>query len=143
MSSLPAAGRPERRFPNYAAWTNVVLGILVFLLRYASPRPSFEVHRNLFLTGIVVSIAALGSTIAYDGFATKNYWSLFEIVAGVWLIVSERIYPSPASMVTSGQVLLGAVIILFALVSLALERGTKPRAPGERGDTTAGESLSR
>lgn len=110
-----------RRSPNYAAWANVVLGLVVFALRYYSPRPSFEVHRNLFLTGIALMFAALAAVIAHEGKSTKNYWPAVSVAGGAWLLVSARIFPSPASFVTMGQTVLGALIIIVALASLAID----------------------
>ena len=65
MSNSPRTG--VRQFHNYAPWVNVILGLLVFILRYASPRGTFDVHWNLFLTGVVIMFAALASTIAVTG----------------------------------------------------------------------------
>jgi multisubunit Na+/H+ antiporter MnhC subunit len=118
--SPPAHGSSHREFHNYAAWTNVVLGLLVFTLRYGSPRPTFDVHWNLFLTGIVIMFAALATTIAHDEKSSKNYWSTIDIVAGVWLLVSAQTIRSiPA--VTLAQEALGALVIAVALASLATE----------------------
>jgi hypothetical protein len=127
MTSVPAGGRPERRAPNYAAWVNVVLGIVVFLLRFDSPRPSFEVHRNLFLTGILISFAALAAVIAHDGRSTHNYWSAVDLAAGAWLLISVAVFPSPSALVMQGQVVLGVLIILVALAALMLEITAKRR----------------
>ena len=101
-------------------WVNVVLGFLVFVLRYDSPRPSFDVHRNLFLTGIVITFAALAAVIAHEGKSTTNYWSAIDAAAGVWLLISSQTMPSPADIVTNGQQFLGVLIILVALVALAM-----------------------
>jgi multisubunit Na+/H+ antiporter MnhC subunit len=93
---------------------------LVFTLRYGSPRPTFDVHWNLFLTGIVIMFAALATTIAHDEKSSKNYWSTIDIVAGVWLLVSAQTIRSiPA--VTLAQEALGALVIAVALASLATE----------------------
>lgn len=59
----PAEGSNLRDFNDHAArfnagWINVVFGLLVFILRYGSPRPTFSVHWNLFLTSIVIMFAA-------------------------------------------------------------------------------------
>ena len=110
-----------RRSPNYAAWANVVLGFLVFILRYESPRPSLEVHRNLFLTGIVLVFGALAAVIAHEGRATKNYWPAVNIAAGAWLLVSTRLFPSASSFVTTSQGAFGIAIILVALGALAID----------------------
>ena len=108
------------RFHNYAPWANVILGLLVFTLRYASPHGTFSVHWNLFLTGIVIMFAALASTIAHDGGSSKNYWSGINLVAGVWLLISVNIVPS-VLRVTIAQIGLGALVIAVALLSLVIE----------------------
>jgi cytochrome c biogenesis protein CcdA len=116
LSNVPET----RRFHNYGPWINVVLGLLVFVLRYDSPPGTFAVHWNLFLTGLVIMFAALGATIAHDGNPSQNYWSAIDIVAGVWLLVSLKVIPS-VPRVTVLQAGLGALVIAVALVSLAIE----------------------
>jgi predicted membrane channel-forming protein YqfA (hemolysin III family) len=143
MTTLPAGGRNEPRSPDYTAWVNVVLGMVVFILRYDSPRPSFEVHRNLFLTGIVITFAAFAAVIAHDGSSTKNYWSAIDAAAGVWLVISSQTIPSTAALVTQSQLILGVLIFILALASLAMEIATRGRAPKDRTGTTDVESLSR
>ena len=123
--SPPAAGGNLRDFNGHAArfnagWINVCLGLLVFILRYGSPRPTFSVHWNLFLTGIAVMFAAFAATIAHDGKSTKNYWAAINVAAGVWLLVSSKTIPS-IPLVTLAQEVLGVLIIAAALVSLANE----------------------
>jgi hypothetical protein len=113
-------GNPSSRFHNYAPWGNVILGLMVFALRYASPRGTFGVHWNLFVTGVVIMFAALASTIAHDGDSPKNYWSVINLAAGVWLLVSAKIIPS-ILQVTIAQIGLSALVIAVALVSLAIE----------------------
>jgi hypothetical protein len=108
------------RFHNYAPWGNVILGLMVFALRYAAPRGTFSVHWNLFVTGVVIMFAALATTIAHDGDSSSNYWSVINLVAGVWLLISAKIIPSILD-VTVAQVSLGALVIAVALVSLAIE----------------------
>lgn len=81
------------QFYDYAPWVNTVCGFLVFVLRYASPRPTFGVHWNLFLTGFVIMFAAVGAEIAH-GNSARNYWSAINLVAGVWLLVSAQTIPS-------------------------------------------------
>lgn len=108
------------QFHNYAPWLNVVLGLLVFVLRYWSPRGTFDVRWNLFATGLVIMFAALATTIAHDGNSSRNYWSAINIVAGVWLIVSVKLIPS-VLQVTVSQTVLGALVIAIALISLAIE----------------------
>lgn len=103
-----------------AGWINVVFGLLVFILRFGSPRPTFSVHWNLFATSIVIMFAALATTIAHDGKSAKNYWSTINVAAGVWLLVSAKTIPSILP-VTLGQEALGGLVIAAALVSLADE----------------------
>jgi hypothetical protein len=105
--------------PNYAPWINLVAGLLVFALRYASPRGTFSVHWNLFLVGIVIMFAALAATIAH-GNTKRNYWSAINIVAGAWLLVSAQTIPS-VPRVTIAQEVLGAFVIVIAVASLAFE----------------------
>jgi len=62
QTNAPEPSPSDARFHNYAPWANVILGLLVFTLRYASPHGTFSVHWNLFLTGIVIMFAALAST---------------------------------------------------------------------------------
>lgn len=117
---VPPADEPDvPDFHNYAPWVTVVLGLLVFVLRYASPRGTHAVHWNLFLTGIVILFASLAATISH-GNTPNNYWSAIDVVAGVWLLVSVKIIPS-VERVTLGQEALGALIILIAFLSLAIE----------------------
>jgi hypothetical protein len=118
MSNSPRTG--VRQFHNYAPWANVILGLLVFILRYASPRGTFDVHWNLFLTGVVIMFAALASTIAHDGDPSNFYGSVINIVAGVWLLVSLKVVPS-VLRVTIAQTVLGALVIAVAAISLTIE----------------------
>jgi hypothetical protein len=112
-----ADDRDYSRFQQIAAWMNVVAGFLVFVLRYASPRPSFDVHRNLFFVGLLIMFGALASVIASDGNASRNFWPAVNAIAAAWLIVSVGLIPSVAT-VASIQLLLGAVIGLVALASI-------------------------
>jgi hypothetical protein len=112
---------PEmRRSHNYAPWVNLILGLLVFVLRYSSPRFTGGVHWNLFVTGLVIMFAAFAATIAHDGNSARNYWSTITIAAGVWLLVSVKVVPS-VLRVTVAQTGLGALVIAVGLVSLAIE----------------------
>jgi hypothetical protein len=120
----PSSDVPEvRGFDNYAPWVNVVCGLMVFALRYIAPRGTFSVHWNLFLTGIVVMFAALATTISH-GNTTKNYWSLINVAAGLWLLISARTIPSVAR-VTFPQDALGVLIIVIAIASLIVEMGAR------------------
>jgi len=105
---------------NYAPWINVVLGFLVFVLRYGSPRGTYGVHWNLFLTGIVIMFAALATTIAHDGNSSRNYWSVVDIAAGVWLLVSVETVPS-VPLVSIAQAALGASVAAVGFVSVGVE----------------------
>jgi hypothetical protein len=116
----PPAGSDFGGPNNYTPWVNVVLGLLVFILRYSSPRGTFGVHWNLFLTGLVIMFAGLADTIAHDGRASKNYWPVIDLAAGVWLLISVKIVPS-IPQVTIAQLVLGAAIVVGALVSLAID----------------------
>ena len=124
ITGNPSSPRPDAShvsgFHNYAPWGNVILGLMVFALRYASPRGTFSVHWNLFITGVVIMFAALASTIAHDGDSSNNYWSGINLVAGVWLLISAKIIPSIVQ-VTVAQITLGALVIAVAVVSLAIE----------------------
>lgn len=120
LSPSATANASSSEFHNYAPWVNVVLGLLVFILRYSSPRGTFAVHWNLFLTGLVVMFAALAATIAHDEHASKNYWSAVNLCAGIWLLVSVKTVPS-VLRVTVAQTGLGALIAAIALVSLSIE----------------------
>ncbi len=117
-ASPPVEGSDDGGFHNYAPWVNVVFGLLVFTLRYDSPRGTFSVHWNLFLTGIAIMFVALAATIAHG--SSKNYWSALNIVAGVWLLVSVHVIPEVAR-VELLQNVLGALVIAVALVSLLTE----------------------
>jgi hypothetical protein len=114
-----SSGPQVREFHNYAPWINVVAGLLVFALRYASPHGTFAVHWNLFLTGIVIMFAALAATIAH-GDPKRNYWSAINVAAGAWLLVSAQTIPSVAR-VTIPQEVLGALVVVIAVASLAIE----------------------
>jgi hypothetical protein len=122
-SSPRADDSDVSRFHNYAPWANVILGLMVFALRYAAPRGTFAVHWNLFLTGIVLMFAALAATIAHEGASSKNYWSVINLVAGGWLLISVIVVPSVAR-VTIAEIVLGALVIAVSLVSLAIEHFT-------------------
>jgi hypothetical protein len=129
-----------REIHNYAPWINVLCGLAVFALRYAAPRGMFDVHWNLFWTGIVIIFAALATTIAH-GQAPRNYWSVINVVAGGWLLVSAKTLPS-IPPVSAAQEALGFASIVLAVVSLTTElrcehqraKEAKPanRAPGEK-----------
>jgi hypothetical protein len=113
-------GARLRRLEKYPAWATFVVGFCVFALRYASPRPSFGVHRNLFFTGLVVMIAALAAVIANEGDAPANYWSLINVLSGFWLIASATFIPAVA-FVSAGQTILGVVLVLLAFAILAIQ----------------------
>jgi hypothetical protein len=109
--------RSTERLP---AWASVVIGLCVFALRYASPRPSFDVHRNLFFTGLLIMFVAFAAVIANEGDASWNYWSGINVAVGAWLIASATLIPA-ISAVAIAQTILGAVLALVALVALAIE----------------------
>lgn len=130
---------PDRpQFHDYAPWLNALCGFLVFLLRYLSPRPTFDVHWNLFLTGLVIMFAAVAAEIAH-GNASRNYWSAINAVAGVWLIVSTQTIPS-IFLVTLGQDSLGVLVIILAIATSLMEsafqrrvaKGSARGVPGDR-----------
>jgi hypothetical protein len=134
-NSVPRStdGPDARGLHNYAPWINVVFGLMVFALRYLSPRGTFAVHWNLFLTGIVIMFAALASTISHGNTET-NYWSAINIGAGIWLLISSKTIPSIPT-VTLAQDILGALIIAVAVVSVIVEIGEQRKMPQERGQT--------
>jgi multisubunit Na+/H+ antiporter MnhC subunit len=111
---------------NYVPWINVVLGLLVFTLRYIAPRGTFSVHWNLFLTGIVIMFAALATTISH-GNSNTNYWSAINVAAGVWLLISAQTIPTVAR-VTVAQDALGVAIVALAVVSLITEAASRRSA---------------
>jgi hypothetical protein len=128
--SSPLGGQSGfNHFHNYAPWINVVLGFLVFVLRYDSPRGTHGVHWNLFLTGLVIMFAAFASTIAHDGNSLKNYWSAIDLAAGAWLLLSAKIVVS-VLRVAIAQEILGALVIAVALISLAIEISQSRRERG-------------
>jgi hypothetical protein len=63
--------------------------------------------------------AALAATIAH-GNSKKNYWSAINVAAGAWLLVSAQTIPSVAR-VTIPQEVLGGVVVVIAVASLAIE----------------------
>jgi hypothetical protein len=131
----PSTDDPDvRGFHNYAPWINVVFGLSVFALRYLSPRGTFAVHWNLFFTGIVIMFAALATTISHGNTET-NYWSAINIGAGIWLLISSKTVPSIPT-VTFAQDILGALIIVVALVSVIVEIGEQRKMTQERGRTS-------
>jgi hypothetical protein len=138
LASTPSGAPNMREFHNYAPWINVVLGLLVFILRYESPRGTFSVHWNLFSTGIVIMFAALATVIAHDGKSSRNYWPTIDIAAGVWLLVSAKTIPS-ILQVTLAQECLGALVCAVALATLATElyRGRRAKPGGSRMSTKA------
>jgi hypothetical protein len=105
---------------NYVPWVSVVLGLLVFVSRYWSPRGTFDVRWNLFVTGIVIMFASLATVIAHDGRSRRNYWSLINIAAGIWLLVSLLLIPA-VERVSVTETVLAALIIVVALATLAIE----------------------
>ena len=118
--------------PNYAAWVNVVLGLCVFTLHWASPRGTFDIKRNLFLTGIVIMFVALATAIAHQGNSNRNYWSAINIVTGLWLIVSRAIFV-PIAIVSLGQLSLGIAVSVVAVIALLSELlGEKRAGPSVR-----------
>jgi hypothetical protein len=119
MIDEPEAAPQLRETHNYVPWVTVLLGLAVFTLRYASPRGTFDVHWNLFVTGIVVMFAALATTIAH-GQSRRNYWSVINIAAGGWLIASATFIPS-IPPVTTGQIVIGAATVVSACASVAAE----------------------
>jgi hypothetical protein len=123
--SPSADGPRSREVHNYAPWVNVICGLLVFILRYSSPRGTFSVHWNLFLTGLVIMFAALATTIAH-GNSTTNYWSTLNVAAGLWLLVSTQIIPS-IPRVEDAQLGLGVLIIVVAVVSLIIEYASQKK----------------
>jgi hypothetical protein len=104
---------------DYAPWVNVLVGLAVFTLHYASPRGTFAVHWNLLVTSFVIMFAALATTIAH-GQSRRNYWPLVDVVAGAWLLASVMLIPSIAR-VTTGQIVLGAATIVIGCASFAGE----------------------
>lgn len=118
--------------PNYAAWVNVVLGLCVFTLHWASPRGTLDIKRNLFLTGIVIMFVALATAIAHQGNSNRNYWSAFNILTGLWLIVSRDIFV-PIAVVALGQLWLGIAVAVVATIALLSEMlGEKRAGPSVR-----------
>lgn len=133
-SPSPSTDDPDvRGFHNYAPWVNVVFGLLVFALRYLSPRGTFAVHWNLFLTGIVIMFAALATTISHGNTET-NYWSLINVVGGLWLLISSKTIPSVAR-VTFAQDALGVLIIAVAIVSVIVEMGAQRKIARQQRQT--------
>lgn len=118
-ASLPATGTETREVQHYVPWVIVICGLLVFTLRYGSPRPSFSVHANLFLTGLLIMFAGIAAAIAH-GNPSRSYWSTINVAAGVWLVVSGKSIPS-IPPVTLAQEGLGALVSAFALASLVSE----------------------
>ena len=129
-SALHTGTSGVTQFHNYAPWGNVILGLMVFALRYSAPRGTFSVHWNLFLTGVVIMFAALATTIAHDGDSSTNYWSAINLVAGAWLLVSAKVIPS-IPRVTVAQVSLGVLVIAVAVISLSIEL-LAPKIKGQR-----------
>ena len=123
--SRPGGGSDLREVHNYAPWINVVGGLMVFVLRYGSPRGTPGVHWNLFLTGIVIMFAALATTIAH-GNSSRNYWSTINVAAGAWLLVSVKMLPS-IPLVTSAQFVLGVLTIVVALASSIAELSSQKK----------------
>ena len=113
-------GTKIRRLEKYPAWFAVVVGFCVFVVRYASPRPSFDVHRNLFFTGLVIMLVALAAVIANEGDAAWNYWSGINVAVGVWLVASATFIPA-IEVVSDAQKMLGALLAIIALATVFIE----------------------
>lgn len=124
---LPPA-RPQLH--DYAPWMNVVCGFAIFLLRYAAPRPSFDVHWNLFLIGIAIIFASVAAEIAH-GTSVRLFWAAFNASAGAWLLVSAHTIPSIVA-VSRAQACLGALVVVFAIAT-ALTESVRQREAAPHG----------
>ncbi len=105
---------------NRAPWNNVVCAILVGLSRDVVPPAAPSTDWNLFLTSIAIGLIAFITMIAHGNVA-RNYWSGFNVLTGIWLIVSTQVFPTAAGMLWA-QVCLGILTTTIALTSLANER---------------------
>jgi hypothetical protein len=105
---------------NRAPWNNIVCGALVFGSRWVIAPTSTGSDWNFFWTGIAIMLIAFCALIAH-GNVSKNYWSVANMVTGLWLIVSTSVIPGPPHMMYA-QICLGVLTMTIALTSLANER---------------------
>lgn len=112
----PSDDASPRDSLNYATWMNVVLGLCVFSLHWASPRGTFDIRRNLFFTGLVIIFAALATAISRRGDSKRTYWSLINVATGSWLALSRQIFV-PIPGVSVAQLALGIAVAVVAIVS--------------------------
>ncbi len=104
---------------NRAPWNNVVCGALIFGSRWVIAPTSSGSDWNLFWSGLAIMCIALATLIAH-GNVSKNYWSVLNVVAGGWLIVSTSLIPGPPHLMWA-QTCLGVLTATIALTSLANE----------------------
>jgi hypothetical protein len=121
QSSFAALEGAERAIAhNRAPWNNLVCGALVFGSRWVIAPTSTGSDWNFFWSGTAIMFIAFCALIAH-GNVSKNYWSLANVAAGLWLIVSTSIIPGPPHMMYA-QICLGVLTVTIALTSLANER---------------------
>jgi hypothetical protein len=104
---------------NRAPWNNVVCAMLVYFSRDVVQPIAESTDWNLFLTSIGIGLAAFISMLA-RGNVSRNYLSGINVVAGVWLVASTRIFPTSPQLFWA-QVCLGILTTSIALTSLANE----------------------
>jgi hypothetical protein len=135
LSATPVERSDLQEFHDYAPWVNVFLGFAVFVSRFASPLGTFSVHWNLFLTGIVIMLAAFAATISH-GYSSRNYWSAINVAAGAWLLISIDRIPS-IPLVEHAQMTLGALVVVFGIASLVSEITHHGNAAARTGPSAA------
>jgi hypothetical protein len=108
---------------NRAPWNNVVCAILVYFSQSAAGPMAESTNWNLFITSVAIGLVAFISMVAHGNVA-RNYYSGVNVLAGIWLVVSTRVFPTAPEMLWA-QVCLGILTMTIALTSLANER--RPR----------------
>jgi hypothetical protein len=116
------------QIPNRVPWVNAVVGILTIISPFVSVPNAAANKWSGVIDGTVIAVVALAEMGAYGRNAKMNYWPAINILAGIWLFISTMFAAGNVTIVWS-DIVLGAIAIVTALVSLSYERLHDVRHP--------------
>jgi hypothetical protein len=135
MTSYGATTDPvaRNRTTPGRAWASLILGILIFLVPFATGLTASSFAYNDYVVGVVVVIlAAISIWAAGNSMPTLAWLEGINTLLGIWTIIAAFVFANNSSA-TAANVILGIILVIVAAWDSYVGMTNRPGSTMTRG----------